>query len=262
MQSQMDFWARAGNQGSGIVVAMLDTGIDISHLDFSSAHIVSKDACDPDASGYDIDGHGTQCCGIVHGVAPACTLLSIRILPVSGSFSFDTLLTGLSIAASHNADVVCICSGDRNVDPDVEEAVTMLTQSGCTVVAAVGNRGRTGPRAGLFPARCKDAMAIGTADIGGELSSFTELPADKQVICLPGTEFIVPMAGGNRTTITGTSASASYAAGLFALAINQSGKTLKGRKLAAFVAARTEARKSNRGDYLLLDPLRLVTPVS
>jgi len=247
-------WELAGNQGEGIKVAMLDTGIDVTHPEFKGANIIHADLCGGKYTG-DIDGHGTQCCGVISRIAPRCTLLSGRILIQSGSFTNDALISGLFWASRQEAQIICVCTGDRYPDPDVHALLKDFHDEGRLVVAAIGNRGVEG--GGMFPARYKHVVATGTADPDGSLAGFTELAADKEVVCLPGIEFTVPIPGGLYKSVTGTSMSAAAMSALMALWLRQ--KRDYGQISQAIVNC-SDVHQSSRGSYRVLDPVRLFSP--
>jgi subtilisin family serine protease len=259
MHSLELIWKLAGNKGESIRVAMLDTGIESAHPAFRDVEIVSGDLCSH-TPGIDLDGHGTQCCGIILQVAPACTIMAGRTAVQSGSFTSDALLSGLFWARHNKADIVCVCTGERVNDPDVDEIISLLHDEGVVVVAAIGNKGPSTRYAGLFPARCARALAVGAADLDGTVTDFTEFAPDKEIICLPGDSFTAPTIGGKYLDTTGTSMSAAYMAGLLALLKKQRGREY--REALNALRKTCEERKSPRGDYLLIDPVRMFSQVS
>ena len=253
-------WSLSPNKGKGSSIALLDTGVDLSHPDFRDADILSADMVSPGRKGDDIDGHGTSCAGIILSIAPNCTLLSGRIMDRSGSFTYDCLISGLYWAGAHKADVICICSGDRQDDTFAEKKISELAASGCITLAAVGNHGKQGLGSGLFPARSPRSFAIGTANANGELSFFTNVPGDKAVYCLPGEEFRASSPGGSHQLMTGTSASAAALAGVLGL-IASAPDRAAGVNWDEVMIGGSEKCSSPRGDYMLIDPLKLFSRV-
>lgn len=79
-------WAWGGSTGSGVKVAVLDSGIDASHP--AVAHVEGWVAVDEGPEGIvfdtspheDLFGHGTACAGIIRAIAPDCELTSVRVL--------------------------------------------------------------------------------------------------------------------------------------------------------------------------------------
>jgi subtilisin family serine protease len=253
-------WQISGTRGGGVRIALLDTGIDLGHSAFADSDIIVRDICNPQGDGRDIDGHGTECAGIIMQVAPQCTLLCGRILDRSGGFTYDALLGGLNWAIANNAHLVCICSGERFDDEYISRKVTTMASRGCYVVAAIGNHGRTGTRAGVYPARSPGALAIGSADTEGVLSRYTDLPADKDIFCARGELFNAPGLGGSFSEITGTSASACWMTGVLALYLSQ------GRERSGPMHERVQTcstrQASERGSYWIFDAEKFLSQAS
>jgi subtilisin family serine protease len=258
MQHHDSLWEMAGSKGEGVKVAMLDTGIDTNHRAFRDADLVVEDFCGGNP-GVDVDGHGTQCCGIILQTAPACTLLVGRILVNSGDFSSDALFSGLMWARRNGADIICVCTGERIFDVDMNDLIRQIADEGRILVAAVGNHGRFGSGAGLFPARYPQALAVGSAEADGTLCAFTELPNDKEVVCLKGSRFLAPVPGGDYLDVTGTSMSAAFASGMIALKGKQNGPPMSIKKR---VLDNCGFHQSERGAYWVLDPARFLNRVS
>ena len=254
-------WSVSPNKGKGSRIALLDTGVDLVHPDFRDADILSADMVSPGRKGDDIDGHGTSCASIILSIAPNCTLLSGRIMDRSGSFTYDCLISGLYWAGTHKADVICICSGSREPDIFVENKISELAASGSITLAAVGNHGKQGPGAGFFPARSLRSFAIGTANNEGGISFFTNLPGDKPVYCFPGEEFNATSLGASPRLMTGTSASAAALAGVLGLVASEHDRVAGMNWEDVMIGGSSEC-KSPRGDYMLVDPLKLFSRVA
>jgi subtilisin len=106
-------WAFAGSTGKGVRVAILDSGIEVSHPlvgEVQAAYAVSVDAegnaeITEDEQG-DRCGHGTACAGIVRSLAPDCELVSVRVLGEGYTGSGRVMLAGLRWAIEQAFDVV------------------------------------------------------------------------------------------------------------------------------------------------------------
>ena len=106
-------WAFGGSTGSGVRVAILDSGIEAGHPlvgEVQEAYEVSVDAdgnteISPDEIG-DRCGHGTACAGIVRALAPDCELVSVRVIGEGYTGSGRVLLAGLRWAIEQGFDVV------------------------------------------------------------------------------------------------------------------------------------------------------------
>jgi subtilisin len=106
-------WAWGGSTGAGARVCILDSGVEASHPlvgGLDSAVVISLDENDEvvateDAEG-DLSGHGTACAGVVRGLAPECSLSSVRVLGAGFSGSGGILLGGLKYAVEQGFDVI------------------------------------------------------------------------------------------------------------------------------------------------------------
>jgi subtilisin len=140
--------------GAGIGVAVLDTGIDLSHPDLGVAGVLY----DPfDGDGQDRHGHGTHVAGIIAarnnnrdvvGVAPEAALYSVRVLNASGSGTDATVIGGLEAvleAVLENPGLVSVANMSlgrpaAGVDDfPMQQAIQNVVAAGVMVVVAAGN---------------------------------------------------------------------------------------------------------------------------
>jgi minor extracellular serine protease Vpr len=170
-----------GYDGTGVKVAVVDTGIDLDHPDlggdnvagapFTNSRVVSqydfvRDAynADPSSAAYsptpvpdpiadDCNGHGTHVSGIVGanggavGVAPGVTFGAYRVFGCGGSANDDVILAALERAYVDGMDVVNMSLGDAfNSWPQapLAKASDALLKNGVVVVASIGNSGADG----------------------------------------------------------------------------------------------------------------------
>ena len=106
-------WAWGGSTGAGARVCILDSGVEAEHPrvgGLEDAMMISVDedgetVATVDTEG-DLSGHGTACAGIVRGVAPECSLSSVRVLGPSYTGSGPVLLAGLRYAVEQGFDVI------------------------------------------------------------------------------------------------------------------------------------------------------------
>ena len=152
-----EIWAQ-GEKGSGIVVALLDTGIDREHPDLKSNIIdgrnFTNEGCEDDYQ--DLNGHGTHCGGTIAGVenekgvvgvAPEAKLLIGKVLDSNGSGSYRSIIQGIKWATNwkgKNGEKVRIISmslGGSYNDKNLEEAILEACARGILVVVASGNEG-------------------------------------------------------------------------------------------------------------------------
>jgi minor extracellular serine protease Vpr len=164
--------------GKGVVVAVLDTGVDYTHPDlggckgFGCKVIDGYDFVNDDRDPMDDDGHGTMVAGIIaangalKGVAPDAELLVYKVLGPSESGRADgppsDVIAGIEEAIKDGADIICMSlGGELGVRSEMLElAVSRAVDAGVIVVVAAGN---DGPYIGTIasPASCEDAIAVG-----------------------------------------------------------------------------------------------------
>jgi subtilisin family serine protease len=148
-------WDRS--RGAGQVIAIVDTGVDMTHSDLAAnlwtgpGGIHGMDFVDDDTDPDDFNLHGTHVAGIaaaiadngvgVAGVAPQAQIMAVRVLDGDGSGTSDTIVDGIDFAAANGADVINMSLGgppDAG-DPAMESAVAQAGQANVVVVVAAGN---------------------------------------------------------------------------------------------------------------------------
>ncbi|MGW0435551.1 S8 family serine peptidase [Micromonospora sp. NPDC003197] len=241
-------WGR-GQTGTGVTVAVLDSGIDLDHPDFAGKVATSKDFSGT-GSVEDGNGHGTHVASIIagsgaaadgsyQGVAPGAGLAVGKVLDDSGSGNFDAVLAGMQWAAVEvGARVVNMSLGNRpsdGTDP-MSVALNELTRDhGTLFVVAAGNFG--GDETVSTPASADAALAVGsvsTSDVPSRFSSRGPRYGDGAVkpdLAAPGEDIAaarpagVPAAGdpvGDAyQRMSGTSMAAPHVAGSAALLAQQ-----------------------------------------
>ena len=138
--------------GDGIVVAIIDSGIDLDHVELRDRVVPGIDLVDDDAVPADANGHGTHVAGIVGaaagngagvaGVAPAAQLMPVRVLDASGSGTADDVVAGIRWAVAHGADVINLSLGEQTqalLGPTFGTALDEAWEAGVVAVVAAGN---------------------------------------------------------------------------------------------------------------------------
>ncbi|WP_198663925.1 S8 family serine peptidase [Jiangella endophytica] len=168
--------------GTGITVAVLDSGIDYSHPDlgggFGPDHkvVAGYDLVNDDADPMDDNGHGTHVAGIVaadgavRGVAPGATLTAYKVMNSSGNGQLSDIIAGLDAAVApdnpHRADVVNLSlSGPGDGTDPLSTAVRSAVEAGVVVTVSAGNAG-PGAHSVQSPAAADGALAVGASTSG------------------------------------------------------------------------------------------------
>ncbi|MBP2330445.1 subtilisin family serine protease [Kibdelosporangium banguiense] len=243
-------WA-AGHDGTGVTVAVLDTGIDATHPDLKGKIVEAKNFTEaPDTD--DTVGHGTHVASTVagsgaasggkfRGVAPGASLLIGKVCPTRNC-SDSAILAGMEWAAPR-ARVINLSLGapdSPGIDP-VEEAVNSLTaQTGALFVVAAGNEGADSNVGS--PATADAALAVGAVDKQDNLAPFSNRGprvdgAIKPDITAPGVGIVAALAAHSGyppastpgyTQLNGTSMATPHVAGAAALLAQQHPKWVAG----------------------------------
>ncbi|MBV9214088.1 MAG: S8 family serine peptidase, partial [Actinobacteria bacterium] len=185
-------WAR-GAKGAGTAVAVVDSGVDLSHPDLRGQLIGGTDlvkgggAC---KGPQDENGHGTHVAGIiaadtnngigVAGTAPGAKIMPVRVLGADGSGDVATADKGIRWAANHGARVINLSLGDSPLADaagqgatGTEQAVAYAWSKGAVVVAAAGNE--TFPLCD-YPAASRYAVCVAATDSRGLPAAYSNLP--------------------------------------------------------------------------------------
>ncbi|QNE21046.1 S8 family serine peptidase [Kribbella qitaiheensis] len=234
-------WA-AGQDGTGVKVAILDTGVDTTHPDLAGKVVESKSFVSDtitDGNGHGthvastIVGSGAASSGRYKGVAPGARLIIGKVLDDGGSGDESGIIDGMQWAASSGAKVVSMSLGggpSDGTDP-LSQAVNDLTAAtGTLFVIAAGN---AGPEESTVasPGAADAALTVAATDKSDGLANFSSRgprldSALKPDIAAPGVNIVAARAAGTSlgtpvndkyTTLSGTSMATPHVAGSAAI---------------------------------------------
>jgi len=148
----LPLWDR-GINGSGVVVAVLDSGIDKNHPDLAGKVVGEVNFVDSERTTDDLLGHGTAVAGIIAGsgtasggmymgVAPGASLLNVRVIDSQGSGQISDIIAGIDWAIENGADVLTMSLGGLNLgesNPPISMAADNAMDAGTAVCVAAGN---------------------------------------------------------------------------------------------------------------------------
>ena len=180
--------------GKGVAVAVLDTGLDLTHPDFKGRVPDNRcyDFTRPGKKMSDGNGHGTHCCGLIaasadssqgrYAVAPDVELWVGKVMSDDGLGYDSDILEGIAWAVSKGVRVISLSLGSaRTVGGDVaasyeELARDLFLTSNCLLVSAAGNgssRGANHIAPVENPAACDSFMAVAAIDQEDRIADFS-----------------------------------------------------------------------------------------
>ncbi len=240
-------WA-AGLDGSGVSVAVLDTGVDPEHPDLAG-HVSLLGNFTPEPDAVDHHGHGTHVAttivgsgaasaGSYRGVAPGARLLVGKVLGTSGTGSTSQVIEGMEWAVEHDADIVSMSLAGAPTDgtDPLSEAIDELTATtGTLFVVAAGNTGGPAQKVSA-PGSADAALTVAAVDKADRLASFSSRGPRagdrglKPDIAAPGVGIVAGRARGTSlgnpvndhyTSLSGTSMATPHVAGAAAILAQQ-----------------------------------------
>ena len=209
------------SKGAGIKVAVLDTGIDLTHPAFAGKLLPGYDFVDGDSDPTEVPclptpcsttnvafGHGTHVAGLIALVAPSAKIIPYRVLDVNGEGNAWVLAEALERAIADGADVINMslgtatrtrilasitklfqCEPPDSIDPELDfshssygaDLTRCATSSGPVIVAAAGNDGSSG--VDEYPARerVKGLIAVGASNDTKHLAQFSNFGSWVQI---------------------------------------------------------------------------------
>jgi serine protease len=172
--------------GSGVTVAVLDTGLAMGGADGIECVVLGYDVVNIDNAPEDGDGHGTHVSGTiaqssnnetgVAGLAYGACIMPVKVLDDGGSGSFADIAEGIYYAVNNGASVINMSLGTNarfNVrsDPVMDPALEYAYGSGVTVVCASGNDGNR--KNVSYPAIYPTTIAVGAVDFSGNVTRYS-----------------------------------------------------------------------------------------
>jgi Subtilase family/Fervidolysin N-terminal prodomain len=201
--------------GDKILIAIIDSGIDASHLEIAGMVVESFDAVN---SKQGPDRHGTAMAGaiIAHvrlkGIAPAAHILAVRAFTATEGTTL-TILKGIDWAVARGARIINMSFAGPN-DPEIARGLAAARQKGVILVAAAGNAGAKS--APLYPAADSNVIAVTATDAHDNL--FASANRGRHIaVAAPGVDILGPAPGGGYQLSTGTSVAAAHVSGVAAL---------------------------------------------
>lgn len=244
-----DAWTQSS--GAGVLVAVLDTGVQLDHPDLAGSiwtnpREIPGNGRDDDENGIaddvhganmlsldaavdDDNGHGTHVAGIVaarrdngiggSGLAPSAQIMPVKVLSTSLRGTTAALARGIVYAVANGARILNVSVNADTSTEAVRAAVRYAGSRGAMIVASAGNNARDIDLTPSYPASLPDTSVLSVAAQSDEgiLSRISNRGARSVDLAAPGENVLSTSNGSGYQSRTGTSAAAPFVAGSLAL---------------------------------------------
>jgi len=226
-----EVWAN-GHTGQGIIVAVIDTGVDTNHEDlrnniWTNSKEIAGNGIDDDGNGYVDDVHGwnfndnnNNGFGVT-GVAYNSQIMAVKVLDESGSGSYSAIANGIYYAVDNGAKVINLSLGGDSSSRTLKSAIEYASSKGAIVVMAAGNDGESAPD---YPARYANqtGIAVGAVDANKNLTDFSNRSGNTTMayVTAPGQSVYSSVPNNQYANYSGTSMATPYVAGVVALMLS------------------------------------------
>ncbi|WP_431728386.1 type VII secretion-associated serine protease mycosin [Verrucosispora sp. TAA-831] len=261
--------------GSGVTVAVVDSGVDRRHPQLAGRVLDGLDLLDPGGDGTrDCVGHGTGVASVIaaaphdgvafHGLAPNAKILPVRVSEqqvVDGqgagrTVAAEEFATAIRWAVDNGADVInlsVVLYADR---PPVRAAVAYAAARDVVVVAAAGNlHGEGDPRP--YPAAYEPVIGVGAIGADGTRAGFSQTGPYVDLVA-PGTDVLIAAPGRGHQRAEGTSYAAPFVAATAAL-VRQYRPDLSATEVTRRILATADPAPGEGYGVGVLNPYRAVT---
>jgi subtilisin family serine protease len=213
-------WAWGGATGAGVVVAVVDSGIDAAHPQVGAVdravalhwNAETEEVVAAEGPHDDLFGHGTACAGIIRRAAPDAVLWSVRVLGSRLTGKGLVFAAGLRWAIREGAQVVnlSLSTGREDYFGLFHQIADEAAFAGVVLVCATNN-----VPAPTFPSQFSSVISVAAHD-GQDPFALDVNPAPPTDFGAPGIDVPVPWLSGSTVVTTGNSLAAPHVTGLVA----------------------------------------------
>ena len=237
--------------GAGVVVAVIDTGVDVTHPDlvpnlWTNPGEIPNNGVDDDGNGYvdDVNGydfvhrdadpddneaHGTHVAGSVAargddgygvpGLAFEAKIMSLKFMDRGWGGTASAAAEAINYAVNNGADIINASWGGAGQSYAIRNAINYARSRGVLFVTAAGNEGRNNDSYASYPANygIDNIISVAASDRRDGLAGFSNYGANKVDLAAPGVDIVSTLPGDTWGYMDGTSMASPYVAGAAAL---------------------------------------------
>ncbi len=208
-------------KGNGVIVAILDSGVDGTHPDLVNKMVPGWNLVDNNSNTSDVYGHGTEVAGVVGAesnngigvtsIAWGASIMPVRVALTSGSAYISTIANGIIWAADHGAQIANASFATLTGSPTIQSAADYMRSKGGLVVVAAGNYGTLDSTPNN-----SSVISVSATDSSDTITSWSSYGPYVDVAA-PGAGIWTTTNGGGYSAVSGTSFSSPLTAGVLAL---------------------------------------------
>ncbi|MGX6603887.1 type VII secretion-associated serine protease mycosin [Micromonosporaceae bacterium Da 78-11] len=267
-----DAWTYA--DGTGVTVAVIDSGVDANHPDLQGQVLPGLDLVDDDGDGdTDLVGHGTTVSAIIAGrnddhagvvgIAPKAKILPVRVLDQQNRYDDAIVVAkGVRWAVDHGARVINLSLGGNGSSAALAAALDYAFAKDVVVVACTGNVSASSTSGVWYPAREPGVIAVAGMEKAGDVLWSGSITGAETVVTAPATQLVGARAGGTYWRVQGTSFASPMVAGTAALIRSRWPTMPAGEVINRIIRTAKDRGAPGRDDtfgYGLVDPTGALT---
>lgn len=213
-----DVWETS--TGSGVTIAVLDTGVELTHDDIRHNLLPGYDFVNDDADPSDDNGHGTHVTGILtaqqnniglRGVAYRSEIIPVKVLDTNGDGYLSDIIAGINYAIEKKVDIINMSFGTTEETESLQAAIKLAYNAGIILIGAAGNENGDDC---FYPGAYPEVMCVVAIDKENEILSFSSIKGD---IAAPGDAIYSTYLNKTYKRFSGTSMATPFVSGTAAL---------------------------------------------